>query len=115
MFTDFPTGTIIWLVFSIAYQQFENYVVQPRIQSRAVALDPFIIVVGALFGAFLLGIVGALVAIPMAAALQIAVREYLAYRRVFLSGETGSEGGDDGPEPPGGEEAGPSAPEPAPG
>ncbi len=115
VFTDFPTATIIWLVFSIAYQQFENYVVQPRIQSRAVALDPFIIVVAALFGAFLLGIVGALVAIPMAAALQIAVREYLAYRRAFLSGETGSEGGDDGPEPPGGEESGASAPDPAPG
>ena len=45
LFTDFPTVTIIWVVFAIAYQQFENYVIQPRIQSRAVELDPFVIVV----------------------------------------------------------------------
>lgn len=81
LFTDFPTVTIIWAVFAIAYQQFENYVVQPRIQSRAVALDPFIIVVAAIFGATLVGVVGALLAIPSAAALQIAVREFVAYRR----------------------------------
>ena len=65
VFTDFPTVTIIWFVFSIAYQQFENYVIQPRIQSKAVQLDPFIIVVAALFGAVLLGVIGALVAIPV--------------------------------------------------
>jgi predicted PurR-regulated permease PerM len=81
LFHDFPTVTIIWVVFAVAYQQFENYVVQPRIQSRAVDLDPFIIVVAALFGGTLLGVVGALVAIPTAAAIQIAVREFLAYRR----------------------------------
>lgn len=81
LFTDFPTATIIWVIFSIAYQQFENYVIQPRIQSRAVELDPFIIVVAAIFGGTLLGIVGALLAIPCAAALQIAVREFLLYRR----------------------------------
>ena len=44
LFTDFPTVTIIWVIFAIAYQQFENYVIQPRIQSRAVQLDPFVIV-----------------------------------------------------------------------
>ena len=81
LFDDFPTDTIIWVLFAIAYQQFENYVVQPRIQSKAVDLDPFIIVVAALFGGTLLGVVGALVAIPAAAAIQIAIREWLAYRR----------------------------------
>jgi predicted PurR-regulated permease PerM len=83
LFVDFPTTTIIWAVFAIAYQQFENYVVQPRIQSRAVALDPFLVVVAALFGGALLGVVGALLAIPTAAAIQIAVREWLAYRREY--------------------------------
>jgi predicted PurR-regulated permease PerM len=81
LFVDFPTVTIIWAIFAIAYQQFENYVVQPRIQSRAVELDPFIIVVAAIFGGTLVGVVGALLAIPTAAAIQIAVREYLEYRR----------------------------------
>ena len=55
--------------------------VQPRIQSSAVELDPFIIVVAAIFGGTLVGVVGALLAIPTAAAIQIAVREFLEYRR----------------------------------
>lgn len=81
LFSDFPTDTIVWVAFAIAYQQFENYVVQPRIQSRAVELDPFIVVVAALFGGALLGVIGALLAIPAAATIQIAAREYLEYRR----------------------------------
>ena len=81
LFTDFPTVTIIWLVFAIAYQQFENYVIQPRIQSRAVQLDPFVIVVAAIFGGTLLGVVGALLAIPVAAAGQIGVYEFRLYRK----------------------------------
>src|SRR3954447_9374223 len=85
LFHDFPTVTVIWVIFAIAYQQFENYVVQPRIQSRAVDLDPFIIVVAALFGGTLLGVVGALIAIPVAAAIQIAVREYTAFRRGLIA------------------------------
>ena len=76
-FDDFPTDTIIWTIFAIAYQQFENYVVQPRIQGRAVQLDPFLVVVAALFGAALLGVLGAILAIPCAAAIQIGVREAL--------------------------------------
>jgi predicted PurR-regulated permease PerM len=76
LFTDFPTVTIIWAIFAIVYQQFENYVVQPRIQSRAVALDPFIVVIAALFGGTLLGI----------------VREYWDYRREQGSGAPASAG-----------------------
>ncbi len=83
LFADFPTTTIIWAIFAIAYQQFENYVVQPRIQSRAVSLDPFLVVVAALFGGALLGVIGALLSIPTAAAIQIAVREWLEYRREY--------------------------------
>jgi predicted PurR-regulated permease PerM len=110
LFTDFPTATIIWVIFSIAYQQFENYVIQPRIQSRAVQLDPFIIVVAAIFGGTLLGIIGALLAIPVAAALQIAVREYMRYRRGGFDAVEDGEGAS-GDDPEGGGDA---KPEPAP-
>jgi predicted PurR-regulated permease PerM len=79
-FADFPVDTIVWAIFAIAYQQFENYVVQPRIQSRAVSIDPFIVIVAALFGAALLGIIGAILAIPTAATIQVAIREYRSYR-----------------------------------
>lgn len=83
LFTGFPVVTIIWAVFAIAYQQFENYVIQPRIQARAVALDPFLIVIAAIFGGTLLGIVGALMAIPAAAAIQIAAHEFIDFRRTY--------------------------------
>jgi predicted PurR-regulated permease PerM len=85
-FVDFPTITIIWTIFAIVYQQFENYVIQPRIQSKAVELDPFIVVIAAIFGGTLLGIIGALLSIPTAAAIQIALREYMDYRREYGRG-----------------------------
>jgi predicted PurR-regulated permease PerM len=81
VFSDFPTVTIIWVVWSIVYQQVENTVIQPRIQQRTVQVHPFIVLVSVLFGATLLGIVGALVAIPVAASIQIVFREWWDFRR----------------------------------
>jgi predicted PurR-regulated permease PerM len=81
LFAGSVTDVIIWAVFAIVYQQFENYVVQPRIQSKAVSIDPFIVVIAALVGGTLLGVLGALLAIPAAATIQITVREYVAFRR----------------------------------
>jgi predicted PurR-regulated permease PerM len=80
LFQDFPTATIIWVVWSIVYQQFENSVIQPRIQARAVRIHPFIVLTSVLFGSTLFGIMGALLAIPIAAAIQIAVIEYKLLR-----------------------------------
>ena len=80
LFTDFPTATIIWTVWSIVYQQVENSVIQPRIQQRTVKVHPFVTLVAVLFGATLIGIAGALVAIPAAASIQIALREWWDYR-----------------------------------
>jgi len=78
---DWPIDLIVWIVFSIVYQQIENNLIQPRIQSRAVALEPFIVVVSVLFGSTLFGIMGALLSVPVAAAIQIGVREYMRFRR----------------------------------
>src|SRR3954470_7704828 len=80
LFVDFPTATIIWVIWSIIYQQVENTVIQPRIQQRAVDVEPFVVLVAVLFGSTLLGVVGALVAVPFAASLQIVLREWLRYR-----------------------------------
>jgi predicted PurR-regulated permease PerM len=80
LFNDFPTATIIWAVWSIVYQQVENSVIQPRIQQRTVQVNPFVVLISVLFGATLLGIKGALVAIPVAAIIQIAFREWLDWR-----------------------------------
>src|SRR5262249_12858918 len=81
VFADFPLDTIIWAVWAIAYQQLENTVIQPQIQRRAVDLNPFVVIVSVLFGSTLFGILGALLAIPFAAALQIAVMEWWTYRQ----------------------------------
>jgi predicted PurR-regulated permease PerM len=80
VFGDFPTATIIWVIYSIAYQQLENTVIQPQIQKRAVNVHPFIVLVAVLFGSTLLGVLGALVAIPVAASVQIAIREWWDFR-----------------------------------
>lgn len=81
LFVNFPVGLIVWVVYAIVFQQLENYVVQPQIQRRAVAVEPFVILVAVLFGATLFGVPGAILAIPTAASIQIAVRELVAYRR----------------------------------
>jgi predicted PurR-regulated permease PerM len=81
VFNDFPTDTIIWVIYSIIYQQVENNLIQPRIQSRAVNVHAFAVLVSVLFGATLFGIVGALLAIPFAASIQIALREWWDYRQ----------------------------------
>ena len=80
LFADFPTASIIWFVYASAYQSFENYVIQPQIHKRAVALEPFVVIVSVLFGATLFGVVGALLAIPVAAAIQIGAQEWWRYR-----------------------------------
>ena len=82
VFNDFPTVTIIWVIFSIVYQQVENTLIQPQIQRRAVNVNPFLVVVAVLFGSALLGVIGALVAVPLAASIQIALREYADYRGI---------------------------------
>lgn len=80
-FHDFPVATIVWVIWAIAYQQIENNVIQPQIQRRAVEIHAFAVLVSVLFGATLFGIVGALLAIPVAASIQIALREWWDYRQ----------------------------------
>ena len=80
LFGNFPTATIVWVIFSVIYQQLENTLIQPQIQRRAVNVHPFIVLVAVLFGSTLLGVLGALVAIPIAASVQIAIREWWDYR-----------------------------------
>jgi predicted PurR-regulated permease PerM len=87
VFSDFPTATIVWVIFSVIYQQVENTLIQPQIQRRAVDVHPFIVLVAVLFGSTLLGVLGALVAIPVAASVQIGIREWWRYRHDQAVGE----------------------------
>jgi predicted PurR-regulated permease PerM len=87
LFSDFPTDTLIWAAWSVAYQQVENTIIQPRIQSKAVQVAPFAVLVAVLFGSTLFGVLGALLAIPFAAAIQITAREFQAYRTLAREAE----------------------------
>jgi len=77
----FPTKLIIWVVYLVLYQQFENNVIQPVVYRRTVAIHPLVVIVAVLIGGSLLGVLGALLAIPIAATVQILVREWWHYRQ----------------------------------
>jgi predicted PurR-regulated permease PerM len=76
-----PTVALVALVYYLAYQQFESYVIYPRIMKRSVDLPGSVTVVAALVGGSLMGIVGALLAVPVAAALLLLHREVLLTRQ----------------------------------
>jgi predicted PurR-regulated permease PerM len=78
---NFPTTTIVWVAFVIAWQRFEDYVVQPMVYGRALKVNPIVTIVAVLVGASLLGILGALLAIPTAAAIQIVLRDWWTHRQ----------------------------------
>ena len=73
-----PTVALITLAYYLAYQQLESYLIYPRIMKKSVDIPGSVTVTAALVGGALLGIVGALLAVPVAAALL------LLHREVFL-------------------------------
>ena len=105
LFSDFPIDTILWAIWAVAYQQIENTIIQPRIQARAVSLEPLIVLISVLFGSTLFGVLGALLAIPVAAAIQITIREYQLQKIPGAPGAVAASEVGMGPE-----ESGPSAP-----
>ena len=74
-FTVSPTIGVICLIYFVVYIQFDTYIVQPRVMARQVNVPAALIVVGALAGGTLLGIVGALLAVPTIAVLLVLYRE----------------------------------------
>ncbi|WP_246364396.1 AI-2E family transporter [Nonomuraea rhodomycinica] len=75
-----PLG-IACAVFFVVYQQIENYLIYPRVMKRSVDVTPAVTVIAALVGGALLGIVGALLAIPVAAAIALIIREIVLPRQ----------------------------------
>jgi predicted PurR-regulated permease PerM len=74
-FIDSLGAGVTCVIFYVAYQQFENYVVYPRVMRRAVDVPAPVTVVAVLIGGALLGITGALLAIPIAAAALLVIRQ----------------------------------------
>ncbi|MEU6037072.1 AI-2E family transporter [Actinomadura sp. NPDC047616] len=82
-FDGLGTG-IACVVFFVIYQQVENYLIHPRIMKRAVDVPPAVTIIAALIGGALLGFVGALLAIPTAAAVALIIREVILPRQESL-------------------------------
>ena len=80
-FAEDPKIGIACIVFYVIYQQVENYVIYPRVMSRSVDVPGAVTVIAALVGAALLGVVGALLAIPTAAAILMLTREVVVRRQ----------------------------------
>jgi predicted PurR-regulated permease PerM len=79
-----PTSAIVLAIYFLIYLQIEAYVVSPRVMKVAVSVPAPIVVIAALSGGALLGILGALVAIPFAASLIFIVREIFIPRQNSL-------------------------------
>jgi predicted PurR-regulated permease PerM len=71
------SAAIIMLVFIIAYQQLETVWIQPRVYGRALNLPNVVVLIAAILGGTLAGLIGALLAIPLAACLKVLIMAYL--------------------------------------
>lgn len=81
VFIAFVAGVAIWkilllVILFIAVQQIENHILVPRIMQKAVGLSPIVVIVAILVGSKLLGITGAILAVPIAAGIQVFANEY---------------------------------------
>lgn len=76
-----PQTALVVGIYYLIYQQFENYVIVPRVMQRTVSVPGAVTVVAALAGGTLLGVLGALLAIPIAAGLLLLYEEVLVPRQ----------------------------------
>ena len=80
LFTSVQAGIIV-AIYYLVYQQLENYLLYPHIMKRSVDVSPAATVVAVLIGGSLLGVLGALLAIPIAAAVQLVLNEVVSPRQ----------------------------------
>lgn len=73
-----PTSALLILLFYILYQQIENYVIQPRVQANSTNMSPLLVFMAVVVGVNFNGLIGGLVAIPIAGCIRILVLEYLS-------------------------------------
>ncbi len=76
---------IIFLIVIVAYQQVENYILQPTIVGKAAQVSGFTVLVSVLAFGALFGVVGAIIGVPIAAAIQIVVEDLTAARRARIA------------------------------
>jgi predicted PurR-regulated permease PerM len=80
LFTS-PLSALIFAVVYLVYMQLEAYVLTPRVMNRTISVPGSLVVIGALVGGTLLGLLGALVAIPVTASLLLIVKQVIVPRQ----------------------------------
>lgn len=68
---------VVMLIFFLVYQQLENHILQPLVQGRTVKMSPLLVLISVLIGIGMGGILGAIVAIPVGASVQILARDFI--------------------------------------
>ena len=82
-----PTAAIIIFIYYVTYQQIENYLIQPRMQANATNMSPLLVFSSLIIGVSLSGLLGGLVAIPIAGCLRILVLDYVNRRNLLEPAE----------------------------
>jgi predicted PurR-regulated permease PerM len=80
-----PGAFIAFLIVMVVYQQIENYVLQPTIIGKAAQISGFTVLASVLAFGALFGLIGAIIAVPIAAGLQIVVEELTSVRRARIA------------------------------
>jgi predicted PurR-regulated permease PerM len=78
-----PWKAVVLLVYIVVYQQVEGSILQPMVYSHAVQLNALVVFIAVLVGGMLLGIPGALLAIPVVEIVRIVLTKVVAYRRAI--------------------------------
>jgi predicted PurR-regulated permease PerM len=81
-FTSLPAAAII-LAYYFLYQQIENYVVQPKVQSNSTNMSPLLVFISVVIGVNFGGIFGGLVAIPVAGCIRLVLLDYLHHKKIL--------------------------------
>ena len=74
LFSD-PLAALVFALVYLVYMQIEAYAITPRVMNRAISIPGSLVVIGALAGGTLLGLLGALVAVPVAASILIIIKQ----------------------------------------
>jgi len=82
-----PIGALFVIVLFIVVQQLENTILVPKIMQKALGLSPIVIILALLIGAKILGLIGALLAVPLSALISVVVQEWPAIRQSFQQNE----------------------------
>jgi predicted PurR-regulated permease PerM len=83
-----PLAALLWLAYAFVYQQAENYLIQPLVYRRAAQVSALGTIVAVLIGGTLLGLLGALLAIPAAATVSLIVQDMRAARQGITASDT---------------------------